>query len=421
MGISHSKVLVFSRGYHEYISEALAKQAAEVWSFTPILGQQPRSREDMIGQGLPGVEKIDDFEAYKDKADLIVFPGEFDGEVCDRMWKEGRRAFGSGLSAEFEIDRKLFLNTLKKVGLPSIKTYLAEGFDDAIAYFKKRGDITLWVKTPYCRGDFDTIKFESLNTFMSWINVMKVNLGEGASAKIELLIQDDFPIKGGGVESGGDRYIVRGVRTPKGFIGYERKDAGYIYRVTDDFPQVVDEIDKKMEPMFKEKGYSGAWSSEFRINKDGVRRFTDATCRFGSPPSQGVVASYSTFPQDVFDVANGDMPEMKEVDSHGAIIILTSWFNQEHEICVEYPKEIEDNVKLQHTYIHDKKHYCLPNDAKDGYFGAVVATASSAEKAAKKVNEIAGQVKCVGLEYSEINIREMKETIKDGEAFGIFI
>ena len=45
----------------------------------------------MIGQGLPGVEKIDDFEAYKDKADLIVFPGEFDGEVCDRMWKEGNR------------------------------------------------------------------------------------------------------------------------------------------------------------------------------------------------------------------------------------------------------------------------------------------------------------------------------------------
>ena len=417
--INHSKVIVCSRGYHEYIAEAIAKQAAEVCLYTPVLGQQPRSREDMIGKGLNGVEKIDDFEAYIDKADLIVFPGEFDGEVCDRMWKEGRRAFGSGLSAELEIDRKLFLNTLKEIGLPQIKTYLAEGFDDAIAYFKKRGDITLWVKTPYTRGDFDTIKFESLNTFMSWINVQKVKLGEGASDTIELLIQDDFPIKDGGVESGGDRYIVRGVRTPKGFVGYEQKDKGYFYKVTDEFPDVVDEIDRKLEPKFKEWGYSGAWSTEMRINKDGVRRFTDVTARFGSPPSQGIVASYSTFPQDVYDVANGDMPEMKEVDSHGAIIILTSWWNQDHEVCVEYPNEIEDNVKLQHTYIHDKKHYCLPNDAKDGYFGAVVATGSSPEKAAKKCNEIAGQIRCVGLEYSEINIQEMKQTIKDGEKFGI--
>jgi len=421
MGISHSKVLVYDRGYYTYIAEAIAKQAAETWIYTPILGQQPRSREDQMGSGLDGVEKIDDFEEYKNKTDLLVFPGEFDGEICNRMWEEGRRAFGSGLSSEFEIDRMLFLDTLKEVGLTPIKTYRAEGFDDAIEYFKKNDNKTLWVKTPYTRGDFDTIKFESLATFMPWIEMQRVKLGKGASETIELLIQDDFPIDNGGIESGGDRYIVNGKRTPKGFIGYEGKDKWYIYRVTSEFPDIIDDIDKKMEKVFKDKGYRGAWSSEFRANKDGVKRFTDATARFGSPPGQGFVLSYTTFPQDVEDVANGKMPKMKEKASHGAIIILTSWFNQDNEVCVEYPKEIEDNVKLQHNYKHEGLNYCLPNDAHDGFFGAVVAIGNSAEEAANKANEIAKQVRCVGLEYSEINITEMKQIIKDGEKHGINI
>lgn len=418
MGIEHQKILCYERGYHTYLVEKLAERAAEVWLFTPILGQQPTSREDQIGAGLDGVEKIDDFEEYKDKADLIFFPGEFDGELCNTLWDEGYRCFGSGLSAEFEINRRLFLEASAEVGLTPIHTYFAEGFDEAIEYFKKRGNGRLWVKTPYCRGDFDTIPFDTLDTFMPWVNVQRAKLGERASNIIELLIQDNFPAI---VEAGGDRYIVNGKRTPVGSIGYEIKDKGYIYRITDSFPEVIDDVDKRMEPKFRERGYKGAWSTEIRINEQGIKRFTDGTARFGSPPGQGFCESYTDFPQDVFDVANGDMPKMESKNSHGAIIILTSWFNQDHEICVEFPEEYKDNVKLQHSYKYNKKYYCLPNDAKDGYFGAVVATGNSVESATSKALEVAGSIICLGMEYDESVFDKAQEVIDKGKPFGIEI
>ena len=396
----------------------MAKRAAQVWLFTPIMGQQPCLKEDLIGSGIDGVGSIDDFEKYKEKADLIVFPGEFDGEVCNRMWEEGHCAFGSGLSAEFEIDRRLFLKTVKDIGLTPVRTYRAEGFDDAIQYFKRRGDTKLWIKTPYCRADFDTIKFESLATFMPWITMMRAKLGTKGSDIVELLIQDHFEAE---CEGGDDRYIVDGRRSPKAIMGYEVKDKGYIYTVTDSVPEVIDDVDKRMEPLFRSAGYRGAWSTEIRINKKGEKRFTDGTARFGSPPGQGFCASFKDMPQDVYDVACGKMPKMDEVNSHGAIIILASWFNQEHEICVDFPKEYEDNVKLQHSYKHEGHWYCLPNDAKDGYFGAVVATGNSVKEATEKAKEIANQIVCLGLEYDDGVFDKAQEAIESGERFGIHI
>ena len=418
MGIEHDTVIIYDRGYHVSLAKDIAKEAAKVLHYTPILGQQPTSRDDMIGSGIEGVEKIDDFEAHKDKADLIIFPGEYDGEVCDRMWKEGRRAFGSGMSAEIEIDRILFLDICEEIGLKPIKTYIAEGFDDAVSYFteqEKIGNLPLWVKTPYTRGDFDTIKFESLATFMPWINFMKAKVGVGASANYVFLIQNNFEAL---VESGADRYIVNGKRTPKGFIGYEVKDKGYIYKVVDKVPDILDDIDRRLEPEFTKRGYKGAWSTEARINKKKTK-FTDGTARFGSPPFQGFSASYTKLGQDIEDVANGIMPKMESNDSHGAIIILTSWFNQENEICVEFPKEFDDNIKLQHSYFHEGHWYCLPNDAKDGYFGAVVATGNSVKDCTEKAKEIAQTIKCIGLEYDESVFDKTQDKIEAGKEFGI--
>ena len=415
MGIEHAKVLFWDRGDHSYMSEALAQKAAQVWHYVPILGRQPRMKEDMIGSGLDGVEKIDDFEEYKDKADLIVFPGEFEGEICDRMWKEGRRAFGSGMSAELEINRILFLDTLKKVGLPVIKTYRAEGIEDAEQYLKKHDDRRFWIKTPYVRGEFDTVKFDNMITFKSWFNKLRNTLGAGGAAKIELLIQDDYPAV---VEGGGDRYIVKGKRTPKGTIGYEEKDKWYIYKVVSEFPKIIDDIDKKMEPEFERLGYSGAYSTEDRINESGQIRFTDLTARFGSPPGQGLCETYETFAQDIYDVANGDMPKMEEKKPYGAIIILDSFWNREQEICVDFPKEIQKNVKLSHSYKHDGHYYCLPNESS-GCFGAVVSQGKTIKEAIDKCNEYAEQIICLDLTYHKIHYDKAAKPIKDGRRFGL--
>jgi len=415
MGIEHQKVILYERGDHTYLAPKLAESFAEAWHYIPILGRQPKIKEDLIGSGIDGVEKIDNFEEYKDKADLIIFPGEFDGETCDLMWKEGRRAFGSGMSAELEIDRILFLETLKKLGLPMIRTYVADGLDDAEEYLTRNDNKVHWIKLPYCRGEFDTQKFENMKTFKGWLDYQRLKLGAGGSANVKLLIQNNYPAV---IEGGGDRYIVKGKLTQRGTIGYEKKDKWYIYKIVNKFPAIIDDIDKKLEPEFKRLGYSGAYSNELRKNQKDTARLTDITARFGEPPTSGICESYTTFNQDIYDVANGDIPEMDFDDEYGAIIILDSYWNEDHEICVDFPKEIESNVKLKHSYKLKKDWHCIPNESS-GYFGAVSAKGKTLKEAITKVTEYADQIICLGLGYTKINLEEAEKMVADGRQFGL--
>ena len=422
MGVEHAKILLFNRGDHSYLAERFARDAEKVWSFTPILGRQPKNQDDQIDTGLEGVEVVDDFRKYRDKADLIVFPGEYDGEECNQAWIDGLRAFGSGLFAEIENNRFLFLETLDKVGLKAIKTYRAEGFDEAIEYLTGKKD--KWIKSSYNRADFDTKHFQTLATFMPWFHYYRNKLGQGVSDTIELLIQNDFPCV---CEAGSDRYMVRGKRTPTGTIGYEEKDKSYVYRIAKEIPQCLDEIDAKMESVFKAEhkdgvlvkgAYSGAYSTEVRINEKGEKRFTDLTARIGSPPGEGISESYTSFTQDIFDVADGKMPKMEYKKEYGAMINLISSWNKKDEICVDFPQEVKNNIKLRHSYKHKDNYYCVPNES-GGYFGAVVTQGTTLKEAVEKANEIAEQVICLDLEYTPIDLEKCEKLCAEGEKHGI--
>ena len=414
MGIEHQKILLYNRGDHSFLAEKFAEDAAKIWSFTPIMGRQPKSMDDQIDSGLDGVEAVDDFDAYVKKADLIVFPGEFEGEKCHLLREEGYRVFGSGLCADIEINKILFLETLKKVGLPIIKTYRAEGLSDALNFLKDKTD--KWIKGVYNRGDFDTKHFQTLETFMPWFIYQRNKLGVGASDTIELLIQDSFPAV---VESGWDGYVIGDRMSKRGTIGYEDKDKTYIYKVVDECPKILDIVNQKMLKAFEGKGYYGAYSTENRINNQGIDRFTDLTARFGSPPTEGICENYTTFTQDVFDVADGKEPEMKtDGDDYGAMIVLVSSWNETNEVCVQFPKEFKKNVKLRHSYKHKGEYYCVPNESS-GYFGAVVSKGKTLKEAVEKVNEIAKEIVCLDLVYTPISMESAEQLVKNGKQFGL--
>ena len=411
MSIEHSTILCYDRGDHTYLAEKIAQTAKEVLFYTPILGPHPVIRDDQIGFGLDGVEKIDDFEEYKDKVDMIFFPSVYDGEKALKLREEGHRVFGSW--DEIELDRILFLDTLEEVGLKPVPTRLVKGIDEAIEYLT--GKENKWIKTPYYRGDFNTVHYHNIKTFMPWFNFMRARLGERGSSTMEILIQDDFPCE---VETGGDRYCIDGQFTEKGLVGYEIKDKGYIFKVTNKMPKIIDDIDEKMGPVLGKNNYRGAWSTECRINKNGDVRFTDATARFGSPPGEAMCEIFKDFGQTVLDVADGIVPDLKEVATYGATIILTSWFNEEKEICVQFPKEFKQNVKLQNCYKYKDDYYCVENET-DGYFGSVATWGNSIKEVTEKAKEIAESVVCLGKEYNSSVFDEAEECIKAGEKFGI--
>jgi hypothetical protein len=109
---------------------------------------------------------------------------------------------------------------------------------------------------------------------------------------------------------------------------------------------------------------------------------------------------------------------MEEVKPYGAIIILDSSWCDDDEICVDFPKEIQKNVKLSHDYKHKGHYYCLPNE-HSGYFGAVVSQGKTMKEAIDKCNEYAEQIICLGLSYTRINYDKAAKYIKDGRKYGI--
>jgi hypothetical protein len=144
------------------------------------------------------------------------------------------------------------------------------------------------------------------------------------------------------------------------------------------------------------------------------------TARFGSPPGEGQFLTWKKFGQAMSDIADGKVPVLEENAEYGAIIILTSWFNEDNEICVEFPKEFEDNIKLKNDYKHEGKYYCVPNES-DGFFGAVVTVGKSVKEVTEKAKEIASEVHCIGLEYDESVFDKAQEAIESGKQFGVIL
>jgi hypothetical protein len=109
---------------------------------------------------------------------------------------------------------------------------------------------------------------------------------------------------------------------------------------------------------------------------------------------------------------------MKCEDEYGAMIVLTSSWNDTEEICVQFPDEIKDNVKLRHAYKHNGDYHCLPNESS-GYFGSVVAKAKTLKEAITKVNEYAEQIICLDLEYTPISMEKSEKLMANGRKVGI--
>lgn len=417
MSIEHDTILIWTRGDHTYVAEEMAKAAKEVYCYVPILGPHPFTRDDMIGSDLEGVEHIDNFEEYKDKADVIVFPGCYDGEKAKALHEEGRNVFSSMEAEEVELNRELLLDTMQEVGLPIPETTLVYGINEAIEFLKDKENY--WIKTPYCRGDFDTIHFHNIYTHMAWFNWLRNKLGVKGSDEIKILIQKNLEAV---CEGGQDRYCINGEYSQRGTVGYEVKDKAYIMKAVDKFPDILERLDNKMAPVYKKWGCQGAYSTEARITESGKAYLTDVTKRLGSPPGEGWAKLFKTFPKDIYDVAHGEMPKMEteKGEIYCAETMLSTWFNEDYEVCLDFPKDLKNNIKL-HNHCKLKDHYyCLPNQA-DGFFGAVVATGKSVKEATEVCLDIAKEIKCIELNIDKHIFDDAQEAIKSGEKFGIII
>lgn len=422
MGTEKDKVLFYDRGDHLYVAEKLAEKVGNLWCYIPILGTTPYMKDDQMGEGLDGVERVDDFWKYVDKADYIVSVGCYDEELFDWLNKKGYPCFSTMKSAEIENNRMLFLDILQELGMPIAETTLCDGLDDLVEFLTGKED--MWLKIPYTRGDFNTKHYTNMIQFKNWLKVFSARIGQRASDVIKVLAQRTIKAD---CESGWDGFNVNGICTKFGTSGFEEKDKWYIAKVMEEPPDILKNINDKFSPIFKKYGCQGEYHSEVRIEADGTANFTDITLRAGSPNGEMLCEGYSNYAECIKAIAHGEVPIPKpkskedgDTDDfiYGAEVILTSDFNEKETLCVQFPKEAASYIKLKNHYKQGDAYYCLPND-NDGFFGAALGFGKSPDEAAKKANEIAEQVICDDLDYTPISIDRMNEFIAGGRKHGI--
>jgi len=93
-----------------------------------------------VGDGF--VEKVDDWQAHKDWAEVIVFDDVGWGAVCEKLRKEGKAVVGgAGYSDRLELDRDFGQKEMQAAGLSILPCWDFDGdgaFDKAISFVKEQ-------------------------------------------------------------------------------------------------------------------------------------------------------------------------------------------------------------------------------------------------------------------------------------------
>ena len=411
-------VLIYDRGLYTFRAEEFAKVYKTVKYFKPDSRPYPDSIDEDMATDLKGVKRIYSFwdalkELDKDN-DWIYFPDCYDGDFQTYLTEQGYAVFGEHKAGELEMDKEVFYNHLEEVGLPVPFTFIAYNLDECIEYLEDKEDKWLKPANSFARGDFETYHFVNMNQAMPWFNHLKGKLGMRCS-DLKILIQD--PVEAV-CEFGYDGFSVDGVCLEGAMGGYEIKDKGIICRVFPETPKIVKSINDKLCGILGEKGCQGHWSTELRITKKGVAYFIDPTLRSPSPPGELFDVMYKNYPEACEEIARGRVPKLEMRHRYGTELMLYSAWYEEHELCVEFPKEIAPYVKLKNHNRRGDCYYCTPND-NDGYFGAIVFAGESVKQCTKKVMEMIGKIKAAQLEYDSSTFDKAEEQIKGGEAFGI--
>ncbi|MDP2638707.1 MAG: phosphoribosylamine--glycine ligase [Candidatus Azambacteria bacterium] len=83
------------------------------------------------------IEKVDDWELYKDWADVIIFDDVEFGETADKLRKSGKLVIGgSKYTDELEMDRDFGQGEMKKYGVNTLPQWQFSNYDEAMSFIE---------------------------------------------------------------------------------------------------------------------------------------------------------------------------------------------------------------------------------------------------------------------------------------------
>ena len=414
MSALSNKTVLFADigGDYVHIAEAVVDDYAEVLYWTPSDASFRRARDLLPGIGLSGVERIDDLFDHLDRCDLLVFPDVGYAGLQNYLRKQGMPVFGSGDADRLERDRGFLKEVCRQLDIQTANGLGVHGIDNLRRMLQT--DSSLYVKLSWFRGDGETFEHQGPVLSRSILDELSLKLGPyGSLAEfvVEEPIADD---EGECVEIGFDTFCADGNFPEVSLWGYEVKDSAFVASTAYLSPRLRRTQDK-LRPALKALDYRGAFSTETRENGAGTF-FIDATCRFGSPPSELQSKMIANLGEILWGYANGEVVEPEFRARYGAQIILRSSTFEERPIAVQIDR-------LDRTAIHghcniDGVDWAV-SMSEIPELGAALGLGDTMEEAVAEAEEVAKSVKGTGISYDSGALTKALKTVSEGESLGI--
>jgi len=85
------------------------------------------------------IEKVDNWESYKDWADVIIFDDVEFGAVADKLRKNSKLVIGGSVYTDnLEMDRDFGQTEMKKYGVNVLPQWQLSNYDEVIAFIEKK-------------------------------------------------------------------------------------------------------------------------------------------------------------------------------------------------------------------------------------------------------------------------------------------
>lgn len=390
----------------------MAEECKDVIFYNPDRSSFPTVKQGEIGDGFPDLTHTLDFWPYLNDIDLFCFPDIGHAGLQKHLSEEwGKAVWGARSGDRYELNRQLFMRTLKEVGLEVAEYTVCRGWTELKDHLKESEDV--YIKISRWRGDMETTHWRNWASDAGWLDWLAVNLGP-LKEEMAFLV---FPSIEAVLELGGDTYNIDGQWPEIMLNGLEHKDTTYFSAVTrrSDMPEPIRDVLTAFAPLLKAAQYRNQWSMELRGNK-----FTDATCRGGMPSSASQQMLWKNFPEIVWHGANGVLLEPKPAAGFSIECMVTSKTAKDGWDTVELPKQLERWARFSHCIMVEGRYVFPPDEFHGGDLGWLVAIGDTPRETLDRAKALAdmlpdgldanlenltGLIK--GLEESELPFTEM--------------
>lgn len=400
-------------GLYLPLARKLSESYGRVLYYDPCEHAFPKVNHALIGDGYPGLERVDSFWDELSSIDLFVFPDSQGQQLQRHLSEMGKPVWGSRSAEDLEMSREEFHRVLGRVGLEVPKFERIIGTGRLAEYLRDKKD--KFIKISKYRGSLETCHWRSWEDDAVLIDSLAVKFG-GIKEHIPFLVFDAIETD---IELGGDTYSIDGAFPDAMMDGFEWKDKGYFgaFKPMSEMPEQTMEVIQAFAPILRKSSHRNFWSMEIRVKGDHFY-FIDPTPRAPLPGTGSQMEIYSNLAEIIAAGANGDMVYPEPAGKFSAECVLTRKVDPIAWGSVRVPDELKQWMKISGSCMVDGRDWFPADDAHEAEIGWLVAIGNTPKETVETMLDHASKLPD-GIEANTDSLIDLLKEIQKAEAEGI--